>query len=87
MNRINQPIKIFCPICGTALERPEKETHTRNPSPGDVSICQQCGELSEFDSTLNLVKITDEEKLKEMFSQLQKDEAGMVIALKKGEQD
>jgi transcription elongation factor Elf1 len=71
MNRIKpQPDKFIlpptstCPHCGTKLTITSgitvNNTDKRQPQPGDVSLCTQCGEPCQFDDSLKMIKLSDE---------------------------
>jgi hypothetical protein len=51
-----------CPKCFAVLDRASSMTGRREvPSPGDFSICEECGELLRFDDHLLLRLIPTEE--------------------------
>ena len=50
-----------CPFCGRAVNRTASFFNDTRPSPGDVSICAYCVQISLFDGNLNLRRPTPEE--------------------------
>lgn len=60
------PIKTECPYCHEELDRSTGMSpynpEDKKPSPGDVSVCSECGEISIFDQDMNMVKPSDEER-------------------------
>lgn len=63
------PKKISCPYCGARLDRSTgialNNPEDNNPSPGDVSVCTECGEVAVFGDDMAMVK-PDEETLAEL---------------------
>ncbi len=47
-----------CPLCGRILQAASGD---RQPTPGDISVCTECGGLALFDSDLILRELTPEE--------------------------
>lgn len=55
-----------CSLCGKKLNA-ASSYEDKKPSPGDISVCIQCGELHKFDDSLNTVPLDEGEleKLKQ----------------------
>jgi hypothetical protein len=49
----------LCPTCGHKLDAATGLDHDHKPSPGDLSVCIQCGEILEFDEEIKLILISE----------------------------
>lgn len=53
-----------CPHCGYAMDSAQSLSNPdADPSPGDYTICLDCGELSKFLFNLSMVKLTTDEEV------------------------
>lgn len=68
MNRFDTgegPKKTVCPYCDAKLDRSSgmspNNPAQRDPAPGDVSVCINCGEIAVFDGDMAMAKPSEEE--------------------------
>lgn len=47
-------LKQTCPACGYPMDCATGIGHQRSPSPGDVTVCISCGDISLFNDDLSL---------------------------------
>jgi len=51
----------LCPVCGYHMDHAASVGTKAKPTPGDFSLCLDCGAFLRFDKTLQLVLATDAE--------------------------
>ena len=65
----------FCPVCGGKLDGAFNPDHPEvSPSPGDISVCNHCGQILRFDENMmsqavsqeELMELPDDERLEIM---------------------
>jgi hypothetical protein len=80
-------IENICPKCGHFTDRAGHLTKDISPSKGDISFCWGCGEVSEFDETLKLVKFEETKLPLEDREELAEVRAAWKIIKMKGKKD
>ncbi len=52
--------RFTCPACGTPFDTVSATVEVR-PSPGDYTVCAECGAIARFNATLQVVAVGPDE--------------------------